>query len=148
MKAVISGIKQTEAAVIFGVSRSTVNIWVNNYKRKGKSSLTSKKRGVSKERKLKGHQAATIVNIIKDRHLIKFSKGKKVFLIVDNLSTHKSKKVLEFIDNNKKKIQLFYLRTYSPDLNPDELLNNDLKSILFKTRRPESKQEQTLLSSN
>ena len=68
VKAVLSGKSQTEVAEIFGVSRPTVNIWVNNYKRKGKQTLTSKKRGSYKEPKLKGYQSANIVNMIKDRH--------------------------------------------------------------------------------
>lgn len=68
VKAVLSGKSQTEVAEIYGVSRPTVNIWVNNYKRKGKQTLVSEKRGNPQESKLKGYQAATIVNIIKDRH--------------------------------------------------------------------------------
>ena len=68
VKAVLSGKSQTEVAKMFGVSRSTVNIWVNNYKRKGSQTLISKKRGNHQEPKLKGYQAATVVNIIRDRH--------------------------------------------------------------------------------
>ena len=30
-------------------------------------------------------------------------------------------------------IEIFYLPSYSPDLNPDELLNRDLKAALSKT---------------
>jgi transposase len=77
------------------------------------------------------------------KRLIKYLKGKKVFLIVDNLSVHKSTEVQEFISQNISKIELFYLPTYSPELNPDELLNNDLKSNLYKVKRPASKTEQT-----
>jgi transposase len=297
VKAVISGKTQTDVAEIFGVSRSTVNIWVNNYKREGKQTLVSAKRGNPQEPKLKGHQAATIVNLIIDRHpeqlklpfvlwtreavrdliykkykiklsvstigrylkkwgftsqkpakrayeqsneavkkwmkeeypaikklsikekaeifwgdetglrsdhqtgktygkkgktpvvrisakrfrsnvisainnkgklafsvyegkftskrfidflkrLIKFMKAKKMFLIVDNLSVHKSDEVKNFINENKSKIELFYLPTYSPDLNPDELLNNDLKANAFRAKRPTSKTEQTLMVRN
>ncbi len=68
VKAVRSGMSQTEVAKIFGVSRQSVNAWVNKYKRKGISSLTSKKRGNPQEPKLKGYQAASIVKIIKDKH--------------------------------------------------------------------------------
>ena len=31
-------------------------------------------------------------------------------------------------DENKKKIEVFYLPSYSPELNPDEYLNCDLKA--------------------
>ena len=57
------------------------------------------------------------------RRLVKHRKGKKVFLIVDNLRTHKSKKVKSWIENNKKEIEVFYLPPYAPDKNPDEMLN-------------------------
>lgn len=297
VKAVLKGKTQTEVAEIFGVSRSTVNIWVNNYRRKGKQSLTSKKRGTYSEPKLKGFQAALIKNIVVGRYpeqlklpfvlwtreavqkliekkfniklslstvgrylkkwgftsqkplkkayeqdskavekwlkekypeikkrakkekaeifwgdetgirsdhqagktygvkgktpvvkisakryktnvisalnnkgkfafsvfkgkfdqkifidflkrLIKYSKAKKVFLIVDSYSSHKGAKVQEFISENKSKIELFYLPTYSPELNPDELLNNNLKATLFKERRPGSEKEQDLMVRN
>ena len=52
----------------------------------------------------------------------------KVFLIIDNLRTHKSKKLKEWVHANKEKIELHYLPAYSPDLNPDEHLNADVKN--------------------
>ena len=60
------------------------------------------------------------------RRLIKDS-PKKIFLIVDNLRVHHSKKVKKWIDERADKIKIFYLPPYCPDLNPDEYLNNDLK---------------------
>jgi len=55
---------------------------------------------------------------------------KKVFLILDNLNIHKAKKVRGWLQEQKSKIEVFYLPTYSPDLNPDEFLNCDLKAGL------------------
>lgn len=55
------------------------------------------------------------------------NKPKKVFLIVDNLRVHHSKIVKEWVEENKTKIELFYLPSYSPERNPDEYLNCDLK---------------------
>lgn len=52
---------------------------------------------------------------------------KEIFLILDNLLVHHSKKVREWLDANAGKIEVFYLPSYSPELNPDELLNADLK---------------------
>jgi transposase len=40
---------------------------------------------------------------------------------------HHSKKVREWPEANADKIQVFYQPSYSPELNPDELLNADLK---------------------
>jgi transposase len=52
---------------------------------------------------------------------------KRVFLILDNLRVHHSKAVKEWLAENADKIAVFYLPSYSPELNPDELLNADLK---------------------
>jgi transposase len=53
--------------------------------------------------------------------------GRKVFLIVDNLRTHHSKDVRRWINEHAAEIELFYLPPYSPELNPDEYLNCDVK---------------------
>jgi transposase len=51
----------------------------------------------------------------------------KIFLILDNLRVHHSKLVKQWLAENADKIEVFYLPSYSPELNPDELLNADLK---------------------
>ena len=56
--------------------------------------------------------------------------GKKVYLILDNLKVHHSKKVTEWVEEHKHQIRLFHLPPYSPEYNPDEYLNNDLKRNL------------------
>ena len=53
--------------------------------------------------------------------------GRKLFLILDNLRLHHSKPVKQWLAENADKIEVFYLPSYSPELNPDELLNSDLK---------------------
>ncbi len=58
------------------------------------------------------------------------SSERKVYLILDNLRTHHSKYVQKFLRRTKKFIEVFYLPSYSPDLNPDELVNQDLKANL------------------
>ena len=68
--------------------------------------------------------------------LIKFLKRlakdstQKIYLILDNLRVHHSKLVKKWITKNKEMIELFFLPSYSPELNPDEYLNCDLKSSL------------------
>jgi transposase len=65
--------------------------------------------------------------------LLKFMKRlikdteKKLFLILDNLPVHHSKEVKKWLEKNKEEIEVFYLPSYSPELNPDEYLNGDLK---------------------
>lgn len=61
------------------------------------------------------------------KQLIKNSEH-KIYLIMDNYSVHKTNKVKEWIERHKDKIAVYYLPTYSPELNPDELLNQDVKT--------------------
>jgi|APFre7841882630_1041343.scaffolds.fasta_scaffold49433_1 transposase len=56
--------------------------------------------------------------------------GRKVFLVVDNLRTHHSKPVKEWLNAHKDEIEVFYLPSYSPELNPDEYLNCDMKAAV------------------
>ena len=53
---------------------------------------------------------------------------KPVFLIVDGHPAHKAGKVKNFIDNTGEKLHLFLLPPYSPELNPSELVWNNLKN--------------------
>lgn len=52
---------------------------------------------------------------------------RKVFLILDNLRVHHSKPVKAWVAERADQIELFYLPSYSPELNPEERLNADLK---------------------
>jgi len=52
---------------------------------------------------------------------------RKVYLILDNLRSHHSKEVKEWVQEHNEEIAVFHLPSYSPELNPDEYLNNDLK---------------------
>lgn len=54
--------------------------------------------------------------------------GRKVFLILDNLRVHHGKNVKHWLDEHKEQIEVFYLPPYSPELNPDEYLNSNLKT--------------------
>ena len=58
--------------------------------------------------------------------------GKKVFLILDNLRVHHSKLVKAWVAEREDQIELFYLPSYSPQLNPEERLNADLKQAMGK----------------
>src|SRR5512139_307280 len=63
------------------------------------------------------------------RRLLKDT-GRKVFLVVDNLRTHHSKPVKEWLAAHTDEIEVFYLPSYSPELNPDEYLNCDMKAAV------------------
>ena len=53
---------------------------------------------------------------------------RSVFLIVDGHPSHKAAKVQRFVESTGNKLKLFYLPPYSPELNPDEHVWNDLKN--------------------
>jgi transposase len=67
--------------------------------------------------------------------------NKKVFLILDNMRAHRSKKVTAWLENHKAQIEVFYLPPYSPEYNPDELVNSDLKRSIGKRAMPYSVEE-------
>jgi transposase len=76
------------------------------------------------------------------KRLIRQTK-RKIFLIVDRHPTHRSKKVQAWLkrSENIDKIELFLLPSYSPELNPDEFLNQDVKSNAVGRRRPYTQAE-------
>ncbi len=53
---------------------------------------------------------------------------RKVFLIVDGHPVHRSKKAKAWVAKNAERIEVIFLPGYSPELNPDEMLNQDVKS--------------------
>ena len=63
------------------------------------------------------------------RRLIKGA-TKKVFLILDNLRVHHAKPVKAWLAEHVDAIEVFYLPSYSPELNPEERLNADLKQAV------------------
>ena len=66
---------------------------------------------------------------------------RKVFLIIDSHPVHVSATVTEWIEKNKARIHVFFLPGYSPQLNPDELLNQDVKSNAVGRRRAQDQKE-------
>ena len=56
--------------------------------------------------------------------------GRKVFLILDNLRVHHARLVKAWLAKHQDEIEVFYLPSYSPELNPDEMLNADLKQAV------------------
>ncbi len=69
------------------------------------------------------------------RQLVK-NKNRKIYLILDNLKVHHSKIVKQWVEKNKRTIELFFLPSYSPEKNPDEYLNCDLKQGLSQKPAP------------
>lgn len=51
-----------------------------------------------------------------------------IFLIVDGHPSHRARKVIEYVRRTDGWLRLFFLPPYSPELNPDELVWNNLKN--------------------
>ena len=66
---------------------------------------------------------------------------KKVFFIVDNLRVHHSQKVRAWLEKHKGRIEVFYLPPYSPEYNPDELLNANLKRDIGNRAMPKNEKD-------
>ena len=64
-----------------------------------------------------------------------------VFLIIDQHPVHIAGKVKKWFKRHEDRIRVFYLPSYSPDLNPDENLNQDVKSNAVGRRRPHDQKQ-------
>jgi transposase len=63
----------------------------------------------------------------------------KLFLILDRLPVHRSAKVRAWLAGREAEIEVFYLPGYSPELNPDEGVNGDLKQAVTRKEPARSK---------
>lgn len=52
-----------------------------------------------------------------------------VILIVDGHPVHKSKKVMKYIESLEGRLEIVFLPPYAPDLNPDELVWNQMRNV-------------------
>ncbi len=75
------------------------------------------------------------------RRLIK-NQRRKIILILDNATYHKSALVKAFSEKHSDRIALVFLPPYAPEINPDEYLNNALKQKL--NHRPKAKSQKEL----
>jgi transposase len=67
--------------------------------------------------------------------------GQKVHLIVDGHPVHRARLVSAWVGRHADQIELHFLPGYSPELNPVELLNHDVKANAAGRRRPRSASE-------
>ena len=66
----------------------------------------------------------------------------KVFLIMDNLPVHHGNDLDDWLKERKTEIEVFFLPSYSPELNPPEYLNGNLKREIAK--RPYCKTQEEM----
>ncbi len=72
--------------------------------------------------------------------LLRYAK-RKVYLIIDSHPVHISKKTKQWIAKHAVDIRVIYLPTYSPELNPDEIVNQDVKANAFRHSHPRTQPE-------
>lgn len=88
-----------------------------------------------------GQRLTAAVFIAFLKRLARHAERRKVYLIVDGHPVHRAKRVRLWLQAHAEEIKLFHLPSYSPELNPDELLNQDVKSNALGRRRPRSQTE-------
>ena len=74
------------------------------------------------------------------QQMIKYSK-RKVFFITDNHPAHKTIKLNEWLEENKDKMEVLFIPPYSPELNPQEYVNQDLKTNIIGKKRAINKEQ-------
>jgi transposase len=62
--------------------------------------------------------------------------GRKILLIADRLQAHKTPAVEARVEAHRGQVEVFYLPAYSPELNPVEYPNNDLKGAVNEAGLP------------
>jgi transposase len=64
---------------------------------------------------------------------------RKILLIADGLQAHKTPGVQSWLAEHASQIEVFYLPAYSPEMNPVEYLNNDMKATVNEAGLPENR---------
>jgi transposase len=66
---------------------------------------------------------------------------RKVFLILDRLKAHRARLTRDWLAEHRSEIEVHHLPPYSPELNPDEGVNADLKQAVPRRAPARSKQQ-------
>jgi transposase len=66
---------------------------------------------------------------------------RKIFLVVDRLKAHEKGTVAHWVEAHKDRIEVFSMPLRTPELNPDEYLNNDLKGNVNEAGLPANKED-------
>lgn len=74
------------------------------------------------------------------KRMIRYSKN-KIFFVTDGHPAHKTKKLQAWLAENKNRIEVFFIPPYSPELNAQEYLNQDVKTNVIGKKRPINKVE-------
>lgn len=76
------------------------------------------------------------------KQIMQSHKRRKIALVMDQAPCHVSKMVRDY-EKSEKKLKIFYVPPYSPDLNPDEKVWRHLKNISLKDHHAQNKNQLT-----
>ena len=68
------------------------------------------------------------------KRMIRYSR-QKVFFVADGHPAHKTKKLKAWLEENKDRIEVFFIPPYSPEPNAQEYLNQDVMTNVIGKRR-------------
>ena len=66
---------------------------------------------------------------------------RRIIVIADGHPAHRGRRLRQWLQEHASQCELVLLPGYAPELNPDELLNQDLKSNVFWSGRPKTRDE-------
>lgn len=95
----------------------------------------------------KGHLQFMIIEKFNGQVFIDFLKrmvrysNEKIFFVTDGHPAHKTKMLKQWLEENKERIEVFFIPPYSPELNAQEYLNQDVKTNIIGKKRPINKAE-------
>jgi len=75
------------------------------------------------------------------KKIMKQHPNRKIIVIEDNSPVHKAKIVDKFVEQNKKRLAVYRLPSYAPELNPDEHVWEYLKAYELKTHQAKNEDE-------
>lgn len=91
--------------------------------------------------RIEKEKITAVVHIQFLKQILRHHPNRKVIVVEDGAPPHTAKKVNEFVAENNKRFALYYLPSYSPELNPDEEVWNHLKNKKLKAHQAQTKKE-------
>jgi len=75
------------------------------------------------------------------KQIMKQHPCRKIIVIEDRSPVHRAKKVDKFVEQNNKKLAIYRIPSYAPELNPDEHVWEYLKAYQLKTHQAQNTKE-------